>query len=105
MEGSGNPEDVALGESELGREGRLCCGSVYVCGKSRWGCPLGGGNEWLEEVPILGENQVQLRPAESESPRDSQRDVREAAGKLGVELQGEAWAAGGNLGVGWYLKS
>lgn len=31
--------------------------------------------------------------------------VGEAAGRLGLELQGEAWAAGGALVVSWYLKS
>lgn len=53
------------------------------------------------EVHILGEDQVQLRPAESEQPVSGQG----GNWKVGLELQGAAWSGGGDRGVGWYLKS
>ena len=49
-------------------------------------------------VHILGEDQVQLRPAESEQPMSGQ------GGNWKLQW---AWSSRGQpgLGVGWYLKS
>lgn len=80
-----------------GRE-RMCCGSAYICGRAFGQTEIPSRSwEWLEEVPILGEDQVQLRPAESERLGDSWRGV--SGRQLGLKLQGEAWAAGGHLGL------
>lgn len=49
-----------------GRE-RMCCGLAYVCGRAFGQMEVPSWSwEWLEEVSIFGEDQVQLRPAESE---------------------------------------
>lgn len=60
---------------------------------------------WSRDV--LGEDQVQLRPAGPEQPtRQPEEHVSEAAGKPGLGLQGEALAAADrDLEVGWYLKA
>lgn len=67
------PEDaVGGGLNWAGREG-TSCGLMCVCvcveeHRDRWRYLLGAGNEGLQEVPILGEDRAQCRPAESESP-------------------------------------
>lgn len=75
----------------VGGRGHVVDHCVSVAGASgQMGMPTRSWG-WIEEVPVLGEDQVQPRPAESEQPMSQVGGrVNEAAGKLGLELQREA---------------
>lgn len=69
----------------------------------RWGCPP--GVRMARGDTVLGEDQVQLRLAESEQPmRQPEECVSEAAGSQAWGSRERPWLQT-NLEVGWYLKS
>ena len=78
---------MAGGGSELGGVGGVVLG-IHVClwqeHLGRWGCPLTG---MARGAHVLGEDQVQLKPAEFDHPMRHQKG---GSWKVGLELQGQA---------------